>query len=202
MRRVLIVLFLLALYGPASVKAQSRYGPNDTLYLPFIVYEGDTMIYREMDMVFVFGKMTEAQKDAHRKWTRLRNAVYVTYPYAKKAGYIINDVNNSLQGIQDQRRRRVYLGSREKELKTQFAEPLTALSVYQGKVLMKLINRETNNTCYELVKEYRGGISARFWQTLAWVFGGSLKQIYSPRGEDAEMEAIVQEVAKMYGHSS
>lgn len=202
MRRVLIVLFLLALYGPASVEAQSRYGPNDTLYLPFIVYEGDTMIYREMDMVFVFGKMTEAQKDAHRKWTRLRNAVYVTYPYAKKAGYIINDVNNSLQGIQDQRRRRVYLGSREKELKTQFAEPLTALSVYQGKVLMKLINRETNNTCYELVKEYRGGISARFWQTLAWVFGGSLKQIYSPRGEDAEMEAIVQEVARMYGHSS
>lgn len=202
MRRVLIVLFLLALYGPASVEAQSRYGPNDTLYLPFIVYEGDTMIYREMDMVFVFGKMTEAQKDAHRKWTRLRNAVYVTYPYAKKAGYIINDVNNSLQGIQDQRRRRVYLGSREKELKTQFAEPLTALSVYQGKVLMKLINRETNNTCYELVKEYRGGISARFWQTLAWVFGGSLKQVYSPRGEDAEMEAIVQEVARMYGHSS
>lgn len=202
MRRVLIVLFLLALYGPASVEAQSRYGPNDTLYLPFFVYEGDTMIYREMDMVFVFGKMTEAQKDAHRKWTRLRNAVYVTYPYAKKAGYIINDVNNSLQGIQDQRRRRVYLGSREKELKTQFAEPLTALSVYQGKVLMKLINRETNNTCYELVKEYRGGISARFWQTLAWVFGGSLKQVYSPRGEDAEMEAIVQEVARMYGHSS
>lgn len=192
----------LASWYSTAVEAQDRYGPHDTLFVPFIVYGGDTMTYREMEMVFVFGKMTNAQKEAHRKWTRLRNAVYVTYPYAKKAAFIINDVNNALLGIQDSRKRRQYLGTREKELKSQFAEPLTALSVYQGKVLMKLINRETNNTCYELVKEYRGGISARFWQTLAWVFGGSLKQVYSPRGEDAEMEAIVQEVARMYGHSS
>jgi hypothetical protein len=198
----LVILFFM-LFGLGSIaNAQSRNGIYDTLYVPFIVYGGDTMTYRELEMVFVFGTMSEAQKAAHKKWTRLRNAVYVTYPYAKKAGFIINDVNTALSGIRDPQKRRQYLGSREKELKTQFAGPLTALSVYQGKVLMKLINRETNNTCYELVKEYRGGISARFWQTLAWVFGGSLKQVYAPRGEDAEMETIVQEVARMYGHSS
>lgn len=203
MRRFAAYLFFLVLSIVfQQVHGQSRYGPNDTLLVPYIVYEGDTMTYRELEMVYVFGAMTEAQKEAYRKWTRLRNAVYVTYPYAKKAGYIINDVNARLNGIRDENQRKKYLSSREKELKKEFTAPLTSLSVYQGKVLMKLINRETNNTCYELVKEYRGGFSARFWQTIAWFFGGSLKQLYDPKGEDAEMEAIVQEVARMYGHTS
>jgi hypothetical protein len=130
----------------------------------------------------------------------LRNAVYVTYPYAKKASYIINDVVMNLNKIQDPQQRKKYLNIREKELKKEFTEPLTALSVYQGKILMKLINRETSNNCYDLIKEYRGGFTARFWQTVAWVFGSSLKQDYDPNGPDAEMESIVLEVARMYGH--
>lgn len=181
---------------------QTSNGPNDTLLVPYIVYEGDTMTYGQLDMVYVFGKMSKAQKRAFQQWTRLRNAVYVTYPYAKKAGKIINDVNFNLQAINDPLKRKKYLSTREKELKKEFTGSITALSVYQGKILMKLINRETSNTCYELVKEYRGGFSAHFWQTVAWFFGGSLKQQYNPAGEDAEMERIVQEVARMYGHTS
>jgi len=181
--------------------AQSRYGAKDTLVVPFVVYEGDTMTYAQLDMVMVFGEMSAAQRKAKEKWTRLRNAVYVTYPYAKKAGYIINDVNRNLGSIKDAGARKKYLSSREKELKKEFTAPLTALSVYQGKVLMKLINRETRNSCYNLVKEFRGGFSARFWQTIAWVFGSSLKQDYDPKGEDADMELIVLEVARMYGHA-
>jgi hypothetical protein len=122
-------------------------------------------------------------------------------PYAKKASYIINDVNRNLNAIKDPTARKKYLSSREKELKKEFTAPLTALSVYQGKVLMKLINRETQNSCYNIIKEYRGGFSARFWQTIAWVFGSSLKQDYDPKGEDADMEMIVLEVARMYGHA-
>lgn len=199
MNKWLILFFLVSSISGFS---QSRYGPNDTLVVPFIVYEGDTMTYRVMDQVFVWGKMSDEQRKAHREWTRLRNAVYVTYPYAIKASAIINDVNSYLANVTDEKKRKKYLSLREKELKKEFTEPLTNLSVYQGKILMKLINRQTKNTCYELVKEYRGGFSARFWQTIAWVFGGSLKQNYDPAGEDAEMEAIVQEVARMYGHAS
>jgi len=66
---------------------------------------------------------------------------------------------------------------------------------------MKLINRETNNSCYNIIKEYKGGFSARFWQTVAWIVGSSLKQDYDPSGPDAEMESIVREVAQMYGRS-
>jgi hypothetical protein len=181
--------------------AQSRYGPHDTLIVPIIVYNGDTMTYREMEPVFVFANMTPEQKAAYKKWTRLRNAVYVTYPYALQAGYIINEINDHLDRMPESRKRKAYIKSKEAELKKKFADPLTNLSVYQGKVLMKLINRETNNNCYELIKEYKGGVSARFWQTIAWVFGSSLKQLYDPKGPDAEMEKIVKEVAVMYGRS-
>jgi hypothetical protein len=65
---------------------------------------------------------------------------------------------------------------------------------------MKIINRETHNTCYEIIKEYKGSFTAQFWQTIAWLFGSSLRQGYNPAGEDADLELIVQEVARMYGH--
>ncbi len=197
MRKLLIILLIGIV---TSANAQWKSGQNDTLWVPYIIYEGDTMTYKVMDQVNVFGKMTDEQRAYLKKWTRLRNAVYVTYPYAKKASYIINDVVRNLDKIQDAQARKKYLSTREKELKKEFTEPLTALSVYQGKILMKLINRETRNTCYDLIKEYRGGFTARFWQTVAWVFGSSLKQDYDPKGPDAEMESIVLEVARMYGH--
>ncbi len=192
---------IILLFVASTSNAQSRYGANDTLLVPYIVYDGDTMTYAQLDMVTVFGEMSPEQRKAKQKWTRLRNAVYVTYPYAKKASYIINDVNRQLMVIKDPVARKKYLSSREKELKKEFTAPLTSLSVYQGKVLMKLINRETSNSCYSIIKEYRGGFSARFWQTIAWVFGSSLKQDYDPKGEDADMEMIVLEVARMYGHA-
>ena len=195
-------LISLFLFGALRADAQWQEGPYDTLFVPIIIEGGDTMTYGALDMVLVWGRMSADQRRAQREWTRLRNAVYVTYPYAKKAGAIINEVNVNLKGIVDESKRKKYLSQREKDLKKEFTEPLTNLSVYQGKVLMKLINRETSNTCYDLVKEYRGGFSARFWQTIAWIFGGSLKQDYDPRGADAEMERIVQEVARMYGHAS
>jgi hypothetical protein len=190
----------LATLSTLSSLAQWKEGPNDTLVVPFIVHEGDTMTFREMDMVFVFGLMSEAQKEAFRQWTRLRNAVYVTYPYARKAGLLFNEINSSLSRMSDKRQRKDYMRSKEAALRKEFTKPLTNLSVYQGKVLMKIINRETNNTCFEIVREYKGSFSAQFWQSVAWIFGSSLKQGYDPKGEDADLERIVQEVARMYGH--
>ena len=183
-----------------EIQAQSRYSVNDTILVPIIVYNGDTLIYREFDAVYVAGKMSAKQREAQRKWTRLRNAVYVTYPYAIHASAVINEINSNLPKMANEKDRKNYIKSKEATLKKQFADPITSLSVYQGKVLMKLINRQTKNNCYELIKEYKGGFSARFWQTLAWLFSSSLKQEYDPKGEDAEMEEIVKEVARMYGH--
>jgi hypothetical protein len=125
--------------------------------------------------------------------------VYVTYPYARRAGKIMNELNARLVNISDQGERKKCIRSREKELKKEFTDPLTNLSVYQGKVLMKLINRETGNNCYEIIKEYKGAFDARFYQTIAFFFGSSLKQAYDRSGDDSDMEKIVQEVERMYG---
>ena len=188
------------LFVALTASAQSKYGPNDTLLVPYIVYDGDTMTYAQLDMVTVFGEMTPEQRKAKQKWTRLRNAVYVTYPYAKKASFIINDVNRNLMSIKDPTARKKYLSSREKELKKEFTAPLTALSVYQGKVLMKLINRETGNNCYEIIKEYKGSVNARLYQTIAFFFNSNLKQAYDAQNDDQLVEKFVKEVQRMHGY--
>jgi hypothetical protein len=131
-------------------------------------------------------------------YNRLRNAVYVCYPYARRAGIILNDINLKLEAIPEKRDRRKYIKSREKELKREFSDPLTQLSVYQGRVLMKLINRQTGNNCYDIIKEYKGGVTARLYQTVAFFYNSSLKQPYDVLGKDIEIEKIVLEVEKMY----
>ena len=128
--------------------------------------------------------------------------MYVTYPYAKAASRIMNEINAKLVNVTSKSERRAIIHSKEKELKKEFTDKLTQLSIYQGKVLMKLINRETGNNCYEIIDEYKGFISAAFWQTVAVLFGSNLKQPYDRNGKDMEMEKIVRDVEKMYGYRS
>ena len=195
-------IFLLTLFLLGSVNhacAQSKYGPNDTILTAAVVYEGDTIEAKTLAGVYVWGK---SKFTARERWTRLRNAVYVTYPYAKRAGLVFNDIEKHIAGNPDKQFISKYINSREKELKKEFTTPLTNLSVYQGRVLMKLINRETGGTnCYDILKELKGGFTARFWQTVAFIFGSDLKQPYDARGQDAEMESIVKEVQRMYGYA-
>jgi hypothetical protein len=180
--------------------ARAQLGHNDTIRVYAIIYNGDTIEAKTLPDVALTLRLTEAQRRAFAEWTRLRNAVYVTYPYAKRAGMVLNDVNAHLAHISDKAEQKKYIHSREKELRRDFTEPLTNLSIYQGKILMKLINRETGNNCYEIIKEYKGGLTARFYQTVAFFFSTSLKQPYDKNGDDAEIEKIVQEVERMYGY--
>jgi len=179
--------------------SQTGSGVMDTLITSAIIYEGDTLEAKTLAGVYIYSYRSNITAKA--KWTRLRNAVYVTYPYAKRASVILNDINAHITGHPDKAFVSKYINSREKELKKEFTDPITNLSVYQGKVLMKLINRETGNNCYNILKEFKGGVAARFWQTVAFFFGSNLKQPYDPKGEDVEIEIIVKEVKRMYGHS-
>lgn len=174
-------------------------GPNDTIPVPALVYDGQLIPGGYMEWIWVRTPYPKHLLKKRQEYNRLRNAVYVTYPYARKAGYIINDINSKLTGIKDKGDRRKYIKSREKELRKEFADPMKELSVYQGRVLMKLINRQTGNNCYEIIKEYKGGFNARFFQTVAFFYGGNLKQDYNPNADDREIEKIVMEVERMYG---
>ncbi len=194
----LLIILIFALHFTSN--GQTNFGKNDTLNRMAVVFEGDTIEAKTLPGIYLYGY--NRNRTGKAKWTRLRNAVYVTYPYAKKAAIVFNDINKHIAGNTDKAFVRNYINSREKELKKEFADPLTNLSVYQGKVLMKLINRETGgNNCYDIVKELKGGFTARFWQTVAFLFGSSLKQPYDAKGSDAEIERFVKEVQRMYGYS-
>jgi hypothetical protein len=205
MKKGILYIILICLACFTSLKSKAQNNSNDTIrdnirVEAFITPEGDTIPQSWLPTVEVKALQTALWKNYWRNWTRLRNAVYVTYPYAKTAGKLINDVNNQLAGVRDEAARKRIIKSREKEMKRDFGDKVTSLSVYQGKVLMKLINRETGNNCYEIIKEYKGGFNAGFWQTVAYVFGSSLKQQYEPQGEDKEIEKIVLELQKLYGY--
>ncbi|MBL0146323.1 MAG: DUF4294 domain-containing protein [Chitinophagaceae bacterium] len=197
-----IVFILLTLIVVGHISFSQTTGVTDTIITGAVIYNGDTLEAKTLDDVVVNGKLTPEQLARLASWTRLRNAIYVTYPYAKRAGALMNEMNAKLATIAEKDDKKEYIKSREKELKKEFTTPLTNLSVYQGRVLMKLINRETGNNCYEIIKEYKGGVMARFYQTIAFFFNSSLKQPYDPTGEDAEIEKIVQEVQRMYGYQS
>lgn len=195
-----IVLLLAGICFTGLAKAQDK-GIYDTVRVyAYITPEGDTIGESWLPSVEVIGKLNAAGRKYWAEWTRLRNAVYVTYPYAKAASRIINEINLQLVNVSDKQLRRKIIRSREREMKKQFTDQLTKLSVYQGRVLMKLINRETGNNCYEIIEEYKGFMTAAFWQTVAFVFGSNLKQPYDPGTKDAEMEKIVRDVARMYGY--
>jgi len=196
--KTFILLFLLLGVFTKGISQTTNWGVNDTLITGAVVYNGDTIEAKQLAGVYVF---SYAKLSAKAKWTRLRNAVYVTYPYAKRASLVLNSINVHLKGKTDQAYISNYINSREKELKKEFTDPITNLSVYQGKILMKLINRETGNNCYNILKEFKGGVTARFWQTVAFFFGSDLKQPYDPKGADAEIEFIVKEVRRMYGYA-
>ncbi len=194
-------IFCFLLFAACTRANAQQHGVYDTLKVyAYVTAEGDTIPSSMLPPVQVFAKLSKQWKNYWADWTRLRNAVYVTYPYAKRAGYIMNEINARLVNVTDRKKRKDIIKSREKELKKEFTDKLTNLSVYQGKILMKLIYRETGNNCYEIIDEYKGFINAAFWQTVAVLFGSSLKQNYEATGKDFEMEKIVKDVEKMYGY--
>ena len=193
-----LMLLALLIAGDGYLYAQQQ-SSKDTILSYAMIYNGDTIEAKTLADIPFYARYNAAQMNNRAKWTRLRNAVYVTFPFAKRASIVINDINTRLVRIQSEEDRKNYIKSREKELRKEFTSPLTNLSIYQGKVLMKLINRETGNNCYQIIKEYKGGFTAGVYQTVAFFFTTSLKQPYDKNGEDTEIEKIVQEVERMYG---
>jgi hypothetical protein len=114
-----------------------------------------------------------------------------TYPYAQIAKYKLLEINENLKTLKTDREKKEYIVNAEKELRNQFEKDLTKLTVSQGKMLIKLIDRETGRTSYELVKELKGGFSATFWQGIARLFGSNLKIKFDPQGEDKILNELI-----------
>jgi hypothetical protein len=185
---------------PPKQTIKIEYGPNDTVFVKAMIIDGEIVGGREIGEVLVWGGNPKDAAKYWASWTRLRNAVYLTYPYARSAGVVMIDVNKHLVDIKGKADRKKYIKSREKELRASFTDKVTDLSIYQGKVLMKLIHRQTGENCFEIVREMKGGFTAGFYQTIMFVVGSSLKQGWNPNDDafDKQIEAIVQEYDRMY----
>jgi hypothetical protein len=165
----------------------------DTVRTWAIVVGPDTLPLINLPEVVIAAKMPARFRARMEEWSRLRSAVYTTYPYAREASQIFRAVNAKLATISDKKQKKIYLASEEVQLKKEFAPKLENLTIYQGKILMKLISRETGSNCYDIIKELRGGFSARLWQTVAFFFDSNLKTDYDTQ-QDNDIEIIVREI--------
>jgi hypothetical protein len=124
-------------------------------------------------------------------WTRLVQNVKRVYPYSKMAGIKMKEYNELLRPIESKKERKRLINKLQDELFADFEKEIKGLSIAQGKILVKLIDRETSFTTYDIIKEYRGGILAGFWQITGSFFGYNLREPYEPYGRDKEIETIV-----------
>jgi len=167
-------------------------GGNDTIRLGAVMEHGQVypmILLPEFTEVAVM--MPGEEKNRRNK---LRSDVYQVYPYALAAATIFKDVNTALEKIPDRRDRKKYLKSVDKQLDHLFKEPLKNLSIDQGHILIKLINRQTGTNCYRIIKELKGGFNAVVWQSVGLVFNNNLNRDYDPFDRDKEVEGIVRDL--------
>jgi hypothetical protein len=187
------ILFGFLTLSPFLILAQNPTKPNDTLGFPCTakVIEGDTVPIVYMGEVVLWGNRPSRNSAEARQWERLVRNVKKAYPYAKLAGEKFNEYNQKIAGIQSKSVQKAMLKQAEDELQAQFGAELKELTITQGKILLKLIDRQTSNSSYDIVKDFRGSFRAFFYQSFARVFGYNLKVKYDPLGEDADIERIV-----------
>mgnify|MGYP000913558849 FL=1 len=137
----------------------------------------------------------EFKNDKQRnEYNRLVYNIKKVLPLAKECNQIILETGAYLQTIPTKRERDEHMKAVEKGLKEEYTPRIKKLSYSQGKLLIKLIDRETHSTGYELIQAFLGPVRAGFYQAFAWVFGASLKKRYDPQGSDRLVERVVLQV--------
>lgn len=195
MKRLLVFLFVTCF---AAAQAQNevigdKKGPSidlNQIRTYGTIVDGDTIPLIYLRPAYKIENRTFANQAQKNKWNRLVRDVKITYPYAKLAGIKLRNYNKMLEG-KTEAEKKALMKKVEKELKDEFGPKLTDLTVNQGQLLMKLIDRETGNTSYEIVKELRGTFSAFFWQGIAKLFSSDMKKRYDADGDDRKIEDII-----------
>jgi hypothetical protein len=189
MKKIIILFFLLV-----GFKAIAQKDSLEKTYSTVI--DGDTIPLIYMSEVVVFGDMSPEAAAKLKAYYILRRDVLRTYPYAKFAAKKLKEISDYSASLNSEKEKRRYIKAKETELKSQFETDLKKLTINQGRILMKLIDRETGNTTYALVKELRGGFRATIYQGFARLIGDNMKDSYDAAGEDEGIESIVQQIEK------
>ncbi|OFX32008.1 MAG: hypothetical protein A2W90_08015 [Bacteroidetes bacterium GWF2_42_66] len=153
--------------------------------------DGDTIVYREIPPVYVYPRSDFRSKRYEKQYWRLVQKVKKVYPYAKKANELLLQYTEQYEATQDKRLRRKYVKQAEEALFGEYGPQLKKLTISEGRILIKLIDRQTGSNSYELIQDLKGGLVAFFWQGVARVFGNDLKSEYDPEVEDRIIEEII-----------
>lgn len=184
-RSILILFFLCSVFAGFTQQ-------KDTVLVQAEVFKGDTLMQKELNEVEVFPKIRT--KYQARRYNRLIRYVQKVYPYAQTAAIKMKEYEQVLIDLQDNpKEQRRVMKQVEEEIYAEWGEDLKQLTYLQGGILLKLIDRQTGDSSFELVKEFRGGFRAFFYQSFARVFGFNLKDRYNPKEDsyDRQIEHIV-----------
>lgn len=190
MRRIILVILLFFCASPLFAQSIQIVRP--------IVLHGDTIPHVWLDEVVVKCKKRSSNhyKRYSRRNARLEYNVRKVYPYARIAARKVNEIEFRLSQVTKESEKKKIIKEEYSQLMKTFKAPLMKLSITQGRILIRLIYRETSHSSFAHIREYRGAVNAYFWQSIALIFGNNLKAAYDPDGEDAEIEEIVQKIIK------
>ena len=206
MRCYQIIFTLLFLFVSTNVFAQEHINPEDRVvdlnsptFVP-MVHIGkakvgqDSVQYVRTNTIYIYPPMEFKNDKQRQAYNRLVYNIKKVLPLAKECNQIILETGAYLQTIPTKKERDALTKAVEKELKQKYTPRIKKLTYSQGKLLIKLIDRETHSTGYELIQAFLGPVRAGFYQAFAWVFGASLKKRYDPKGADRLVERIVSQV--------
>ena len=181
--RVVILLLLIAFVVPSAL-AQRR--SRGFWHQEWTVDKGDTI-----PLVHILPIRKYARKPDMRRYQRLIRQVKKCYPLAKQARIEMEKMERQLLAVKDKKEQEKLAKELQKQLIKQYTPVILKMTISEGKVLLKLIDRETEYTAFQIIKDFRGGFVAGFWQMFAKMFGNNLKLEYEPETKDRVLEQIV-----------
>ncbi len=181
--RVVIVVLLLAFVAPLTM-AQRR--SRGFWHQEWTIDRGDTI-----PMIHILPIRKYARKPDMRRHQRLIRMVKKCYPLAKQVRIEMEKMERELLAVKDPKEQQKLTKELQKRLIKQYTPVILKMTFSEGKVLLKLIDRETEYTAFQIIKEFRGGFVAGFFQAMAKLFGNNLKLEYEPETKDKTLEQIV-----------
>ena len=185
----IIKFFILAIISLFifSLNAQN---PETGTRLPAYVENGDTISNVMLPMIYVFPTLNFTNKKQEQFYWKTVRDVKRALPYAKAIGGTLREINEETKNMSE-KERKAYMKSNENNLVKKYEPELKKLTLNQGKLLIRLVDRECERTSYELIKEYRGGVRAFFWQGFARILGADLKSSYEKDDKDKIVERVI-----------
>ena len=159
-----------------------------------VLDKGDSIQYVELNKIYVYPQLTFENERQRMEYNRLVYNVKKVLPIAKEVNKIIIETYEYLQTLPDKKSRDEHMKRVEADIKREYTPRMKKLTYAQGKLLIKLVYRETSSSSYQLIQAFLGPIRAGFYQAFAWFFGASLKKEYQPNGVDRLTERVVLQV--------